>query len=359
MITYVSKSLAQQIVNTLKDVCRQDINFINENGRIFASTNQKRIGDFHEIGLKAASTGDVIEVAEDDSFTGTLKGVNLPVLHNGRLVAVIGISGEPDEVRNYGYLAVRITQLLIREQELNDYSHSLAEKKKYIIQSLIHEEQVNRDYLLDCLKQMDIATDTEKRFLVIRLRPHYNTENVSMIEQKIYQVFQMSETVLFACNYPNEYVAILDTDTYAKNSFLLRKFADDCRSIVNIGVGSSHPLHRLSKSYQDAVIAVETLSESADSYAEFDSLDLEMILACMSESLKEQYVHKILGGLFAEDIALLRAYYDEGMSLTKTCERLFIHKNSLQYKLNRIHKLCGYDPRNFKNAVVLYLAVSL
>ena len=48
MITRISNNLAQQIVNTIKDVCSYDINFINPSGIIIASTNASRIGTFHE-----------------------------------------------------------------------------------------------------------------------------------------------------------------------------------------------------------------------------------------------------------------------------------------------------------------------
>lgn len=56
MITQIGKQLATQIVDTVHDVCGHDINFINKNGIIYASTNTSRIGSFHEIGKKAADT---------------------------------------------------------------------------------------------------------------------------------------------------------------------------------------------------------------------------------------------------------------------------------------------------------------
>lgn len=99
MITHIGKQLATQIVDTVHDVCGHDINFINKNGLIYASTNTSRIGSFHEIGKKAADTGTVIEVQESEHYKGTSAGVNIPVTHNGYLIAVIGISGSPDEVR--------------------------------------------------------------------------------------------------------------------------------------------------------------------------------------------------------------------------------------------------------------------
>lgn len=58
----LDKSLAFQVVNTIKDTCGQDINFIDKQGMIFASTNADRIGTFHAIGHKAAQTEQTIEV---------------------------------------------------------------------------------------------------------------------------------------------------------------------------------------------------------------------------------------------------------------------------------------------------------
>ncbi|MFR4713912.1 MAG: helix-turn-helix domain-containing protein [Blautia wexlerae] len=47
------------------------------------------------------------------------------------------------------------------------------------------------------------------------------------------------------------------------------------------------------------------------------------------------------------------------MSLHNTCEKLFLHKNTLQYKLNHIYRKTGLNPRRFKDAVLLYLAGKL
>ncbi|MBQ7797045.1 MAG: helix-turn-helix domain-containing protein [Lachnospiraceae bacterium] len=47
------------------------------------------------------------------------------------------------------------------------------------------------------------------------------------------------------------------------------------------------------------------------------------------------------------------------MSLIRAGERLNLHKNTLQYRLDRIYKRCGYNPRAFQDAVVLYTALRL
>ena len=48
-----------------------------------------------------------------------------------------------------------------------------------------------------------------------------------------------------------------------------------------------------------------------------------------------------------------------GMSLKVTSDALFMHKNTLQYQLDRIWRNSGYDPRAFQDAVILYLGVKL
>lgn len=58
----IDRALAAQVVNTVKDVCGRDVNFINQSGIIFSSTDPERIGTFHEIGHQAALTGETIEV---------------------------------------------------------------------------------------------------------------------------------------------------------------------------------------------------------------------------------------------------------------------------------------------------------
>ena len=68
MITKIDRELAEQIVNTIKDVCDHDINFIAPSGIILASTSPSRVGTFHEIGQQAADSGSVLEVREDNNF---------------------------------------------------------------------------------------------------------------------------------------------------------------------------------------------------------------------------------------------------------------------------------------------------
>ena len=141
MLARISRELAQQIVDTVKSVCGQDINFIGSSGIVIASTDEERIGTYHEIGYQVARTKTVMEIESSDGFQGTKPGINLPVIHDRTLLAVIGISGSPNAVRKYADLAVRITSLLIREVELREFSRTQSEKQHFIIETLIHHPE--------------------------------------------------------------------------------------------------------------------------------------------------------------------------------------------------------------------------
>lgn len=147
MSIYLSRKTAQKIVDTVKDVCGHDINFINTDGIIFASTNEIRIGEFHEIGKKVIDTKEIIEVESDDSFYGTQKGVNIPIVYNHEIIAVIGISGLPDAVRQYAVLAQKITALLLREQEIELLNFGYKTQMNSVIHALIENKYIHQEIL--------------------------------------------------------------------------------------------------------------------------------------------------------------------------------------------------------------------
>lgn len=359
MITSVDQTLAQQIVNTVKDVCGYDINFINRTGIIFASTNPSRIGTFHEIGKRAAALGTMLEVTQNDSFTGTRQGINLPVYHNGRMLAVIGITGDPQETRKYAYLAERMTLLLIREQELNAFSRTQADKKHFAVTSLMREDPSDREYLTECLNEFRIDPNSPKRFLILQVNSRYNLMNLSLLEQKIHQLFAQIGITLFTFSYPREFFAIAEERDFLKNEFLLQTFARKNPELIQIAAGRTCTLFQLPLSCESARTALKSLENSADNYVVFDHLTLELILSSAGKANKEEFLRKTIAMLTAEEQKLLQVYFSEDMSLSGTCETLYLHKNTLQYRLNRIHEKTGWNPRKFRDAVLLYLALKL
>ena len=369
MITHISHALAQQIVNTIKDVCSYDINFINPSGTIIASTNSARIGTFHEIGRKAATTGTTIEVAQSDSFTGTKQGINMPLYHEEQLLAVIGITGSPEKVRKYAFLAQRITSLLIREQEISQYSQHQADKKQFVISSLLHGDTQNPEYLLKCLREFQIDPSTPKRLILIHTYSAASGTDFGigsvLPEHQIRNLFKDTGISLYTFRYPGDYLAVTDSFGFPEISGKLHHFAEKHADTVAVAVGRSVSLYQLGLSLNTAETALRSLHLSfaggtcTKPYAVFDDLTLEIVLSSISQENKTEFFRKTIQNLSSGEKDLLRTYFSLEMSLADTAEKLFLHKNTLQYKLNHIYKKCGLNPRKFRDAVLLYLALEM
>lgn len=346
--------LANQIVDTLKSICNHDINYIDMQGKIRASTDASRIGDYHLGGLEAIRSGENIRITEEKPGSGMRKGINMPITHHGEIIAVIGITGEVEEVEKYAYLAQHITQLLLREHELDRKMMNRREQTAHIIHRLLNNERIPEEYLNSVLKQNHIdSADGLWQTAAVRVNPRCNSKNLSLLEPRISQAFEQTGSCIYTFRYPNEYILMTKGDPAG-----LRSFAEKYGDLLRIGIGTREKLTRQHLSYQAALLAVKSLPAGKNCIM-FDELDLEILLAEVSGTTADAYVKRFLGPLSEEDCRILDAYFRSGMSLKKTAEELFLHKNTLQYRLNRIREKSTYDPRVFREAVVLYTAMKL
>ncbi|MCR5010110.1 MAG: CdaR family transcriptional regulator, partial [Clostridia bacterium] len=96
----MNKQLAQKLLERVKGTIKYNLNIIDEKGMIIASSDKSREGSFHEAAYNMIQQGvDLVEINEDQAFHGTKKGVNMTITSQGKLIGVVGITGDPDEVR--------------------------------------------------------------------------------------------------------------------------------------------------------------------------------------------------------------------------------------------------------------------
>ena len=151
----------------------------------------------------------------------------------------------------------------------------------------------------------------------------------------------------------------MDTDLFEKNSFILKQFSADNKILLKIAVGKSTSIYQLSESCSSARTALKSITSETNGFVMFDDLMLELILSGLGEEEKKEFLSRTTASLTEEELHIIRTYFEQDMSLHDTSEQLFLHKNTLQYKLNHIYKKTGLNPRKFKDAVLLYLAEKL
>ena len=363
----IRQRTAKQIVDAVSDVCGQNINFIDAEGIIIASTAAARVGRFHEIGRRTALLGRVIEVERREAFSGTQEGVNVPIIYHGRVTGVVGISGDPKEVRRYGSLARKIAVLLLRERESDLERINRRERMSYRLRCLLGENEESRPETFEAfLEEFQLQRQTRFCTALLCLRDSADTaeelqerqEEKASPEQAVYRMLEASGSPYYAFWYPNSYVLLLSAGQRDSGRELLCQLAGQYPDCVRIGMGNLRELERQEQSYREAQLAVESLG-AGGGFAVYEEMDLHLLVSGISRENRELFLEKTVGRLGEEDLALLQVYFEEETSLIRTSQRLHLHKNTLQYRLNRIERLCGYDPRTFREAVVLYCGLRL
>ncbi|UNK18240.1 helix-turn-helix domain-containing protein [Paenibacillus sp. N3/727] len=327
----LSRPLAGRIANEMMNVIPYNINVMDENGTIIGSGDPKRIGTFHNGALKAIHSGRVNEVYEVGG--GMMPGVNEPIMMDGVIIGVVGITGHPDEVRPFSKL-LKVTVVLLIEQEVQNkrkqderqrrekFYHELSYRKTAYDQDFLERA---KDYGLDLTRKSQAIlvhgalSGREFRHLVQEYSHYWNLEN--------------DKTVFFM------------TDHFRSKELLER--LSDINGIVRIGVGQAEEL--AAHSLEQASLAMETSAKINPSRPINRYDDLKFIIQLSHEDRKELgAVYNVLhqNGDKLGLIETLQVYIAENGDHNQTVKRLNIHRNTLNYRLNRIRQLTGKDPRS-------------
>lgn len=352
----INQTTAQQIVDTVRDVCGYHINYIRPDGTIFASTDTARIGEFHEAGAKAAELGQTIEVTDDRSYHGAVKGVNMPFRFHGETIAVIGITGEPDEVRKYAYLAQRMVRLILREKEMDERNESRKSENSFIIHSLINRNHINHDFLTGFLNERGIDINEEGRILLLNLHHRKQSDSYTIIENRLETTLSAIPCSFYTFMYPNQYILAIADQEFEKQKDMLKRTAGGSEGVLEIAVGSLQKIEHLERSYSDASIARRS---SHDPFVSFDTIGVEFLLTDISPHIRNMYFERTIDRLNDREKQILETYFENDMALGETADALYIHKNTLQYQLKLIAGKCGLDPRTFRSAAALYFSLLL
>ncbi|MED4603788.1 sugar diacid recognition domain-containing protein [Paenibacillus validus] len=352
----MSEALAGAIVEAAKEVIGHDVNFINPDGKIIASTDKQRIGTFHQAGMQVHGEGRPIEVTASEAYLGSRQGINYPVIIDGQRIGVIGISGDPDECRSLGFLLTKITEVLIKEQMLARETQSQDELRSAVTRLLVFGEAAEETHgWRGRLSQLGV--DMEEGAFVLVVEDRRPGRERSGSAYSMHDVVQQWHLKLYTYLFPNQYIAIAGQSRYKAIVQDISAHPAHGPDKLTVGIGSIAAWEQLSLSYRHARLALQYAVSIGERICEYESLELGLLLAGLDPGVKRDFAGKRLGGLTSEERMLLRTYFLHNLSLKETAAALYMHKNTLQYRLDKIAEKTGLDPRQFRDSVSMYLAL--
>lgn len=355
----LSRGIADRIIKNIQKTIEYHINIMDSNGYIIASTDSSRIGSFHEGAGIVIDTKESVEILEDNPRKKVKQGINLPIEINEEIIGVIGLTGKIEEVRKYGLIIKEMTQILALNTLYIENNLLEIERENTIVEYLISNQDFGN---FTDLEEMKVKSIIENAFRVIIFK--FKDENG--IDNSVYNR-------IYYYNILKEYFANCDCLIGVSNHYIhviLPKVVEETslKKIVskyelkNFRLGIGHLVDYLSDIRESFKIA-RYIVESDLEIHHFNEIEDQYIMATVNHTAAKLLINKLFSKIdkaeMKEMAQLIEIYIECNGSILEISKKLYIHKNTVQYRLDKVYKLTGYNPRKLEDIMILHLGIQL
>ena len=386
----IPDELAQKIVNIAHALTQQNVNIMGKDAVIIGTAQKHRYKTFHKGAQDVIATGEPVEIYphEIELYPGSLPGLNLPIILEGQIIGVVGVSGDPNDVRKYARLVKKITELILERELFQEEVRSRLRLKEQLIELLLwrnNQENLSRIKRIANTLAIDlsapravVAVDISK--LIESSYSEYG-ESELVFERFSESIIQHLLTHNFISN--QDIAAVIDKKLIIIKELgissvngALQKWANTLQSSFNnwqkgaiscaVG-GISNNINEYQFSFKQAEFCLKSCCETRPYCTIYDS-DLRsryllyttslhpesMIFQPLMDSFKKAFARK------SEYIETLRAVLENNLEMKSTAYALGIHRNTLLYRLTCIKEATNLDPvRRLDDAITAKVLVSM
>ncbi|MCI8738673.1 MAG: PucR family transcriptional regulator [Oscillibacter sp.] len=134
-------------------------------------------------------------------------------------------------------------------------------------------------------------------------------------------------------------------------------------TVVGIGTIATH-LRDLAKSYKEAQIAIEVgkVFDTEKYIINYENLGIGRLIYQLPTTLCEMFLQEVfkknpIDALDKETLFTIHKFFENNLNVSETARKLFVHRNTLVYRLEKIKKLTGLDLREFDDAITFKVAL--
>ncbi|MBP3587474.1 MAG: helix-turn-helix domain-containing protein, partial [Clostridia bacterium] len=132
-----------------------------------------------------------------------------------------------------------------------------------------------------------------------------------------------------------------------------------------VGIGSvANQLKDIARSFKEAQVAVEIgrVFDENITMMSYENLGIGRLIYQLPTTLCEMFLSEVfkkgsVDSLDEETLFTIQKFFENNLNVSETSRKLFVHRNTLVYRLEKIKKLTGLDLREFDNAIVLKVAL--
>ena len=348
-----------------------NVNVILPNGVIFASGDKSRVGTVHEAGRKAAFEKRRVNIYPEEAnlFKGVAPGINQPIIVDGVVQMVLGVTGNPDEISRYAELAFLTAELLINQSIKNEEYNLSSSLMDLELSEIIYNSDVKPldDTKIKLLSSF-LKLPKYPYIIILERKPGYQKimmDIISRIQKLTYN------TKLFAIK-PNVFLifdnSIEEFKNHQANVISENANLNDihiiCGKFDMIG-NRIHNIDLLISLIRPGLNQLENMSFSTLTPL-FSTVDLDNT-DFVSDTLFRRFENfgfiNFISDVIRKSsqgpklIETVLTYIFENQEILRTAEKLGVHRNTIQKRFDTIKHLSGLDPKRFNDLLLLYMAL--
>ncbi len=348
----MSNRLFQGVVHQMWEAAGRNIGVIDETLAVIACSDLSRVGEAAE--NVTAESFTVQETFVVDGFTYKAFG-NRP-----HCEYVLFVEGDDEETARYAaLLAVSLVNIKQYYDEKYDRSN--------FVKNVILDNILQGDIFLKA-RELRFNNDVSRAVLLIRIA---NTTDISAFD--VIQNLFPDKAKDFVININETDIALVKEIRPGVDSRDLEKLA---RSIVDtlgsefythafIGIGTVvEGIKELAHSFKEAQVALEVgkVFDTEKTIVSYDNLGIARLIYQLPTTLCEMFLREVfkrgtIASLDQETLFTIQRFFENNLNVSETSRKLFVHRNTLVYRLEKIKRLTGLDLREFDDAIVFKVAL--
>ena len=347
----ISNQILQNTIDGLKGITRIDLCIIDVEGKVLAAT-------FPEADQYIEPAQAFVESPADSQVVNGYQFFK--VFDEHQLEYILLASGDSDDVYMVGKIAsFQIQNLLVAYKERFDKDNFI---KNLLLDNLLLVDIYNR------AKKLRIETEHPR--VVFLVEAQNDKDNIAM--ELLKNLFEeQGDCYLTAVEQKNIIMikGISSVNAYEEVEQTAQVIVDMLNSeamlVAKVAYGTIvGELKEVSKSYKEAKMALDVgkIFYSEKSITAYNTLGIGRLIYQLPINLCRIFIKEIFGDSIPEELddellTTVQKFFDNNLNVSETSRQLFVHRNTLVYRLEKLHQSTGLDIRTFDDAWTFKIAL--
>lgn len=347
----ISNQILQNTIDGIKSITRIDLGVMDTDGKTLATT-------FSEVAEQEQS---VVAFVESPADSQVMAGYQFfKVFDDGQLEYVLLVKGGSDDVYVIGKIAAfQIQNLLVAYKERFDKDNFI---KNLLLDNLLLVDIYNR------AKKLHIDTESKRIVYIIETR-HEKDNNALETVRTLFAT--KTKDFITAVDEKNIIIVkeVKSNETYKDLEqtayVVLDTLNTEAMSEVHVAYGTIvNSLKEVSRSYKEAKMALDVgkIFYSDRNVVAYSNLGIGRLIYQLPIPLCKMFIKEIFNGKSPSDfddetLSTINQFFENNLNVSETSRQLFIHRNTLVYRLDKIQKSTNLDLRVFEDAITFKIAL--